>query len=259
MESNNLTLTMSLTQLDFSERGVILTNPLSHSLDGEGQSRLFSMISRSVCLFYTHHFFVTCDPSPFHDHLASHQGKLTQNLRCHSCNVTWTREDPFRELQLFVRDVGTLRGSLEQFFGEEVLEGVDCDNCGAKHAHSKFPRLRALPYILTIQLMRFDLGYITFMRIKLNDPVVFEKELDLADFIEGGAEIEVEGEEGSEYELAAIFMHTGSAHWGHYFVYGRDFERGGWVNMNDSHTSTLTDEAMQSILSQAEDLKETSS
>lgn len=51
-------------------------------------------------------------------------------------------------------------------------------------------------------------------RVKLHDSLSFPEELDMSKFV--GAET---GE--CLYELTAVFMHTGSAHAGHYFVYIR--------------------------------------
>jgi len=245
-------------QLLLSERGAVLTNPLSLSFGWRGTEQIVQHdIQECLSVLYDH-FYTVCDPSPFHDHLASHQGELSQNLACHNCNVTRSRTEGFRELQLFVRDVGSVPNALDVYFGAEELDGVECDSCGGKHTHTKFPRLQSLPYILTIQLMRFDLDYNTFQRVKLNDPMRFERTMDLKKYRKADKREEGEGEEEAVYELAAIFMHTGSAHSGHYFVYGKDFssvEEDRWVNLNDSHSSILSEEMMDKVFNHPDETK----
>lgn len=40
------------------------------------------------------------------------------------------------------------------------------------------------PYLLTLQLKRFDFDYTTMHRIKLNDRMTFPEELDMSTFID---------------------------------------------------------------------------
>lgn len=49
-----------------------------------------------------------------------------------------------------------------------------------------FQGLRFLhfPYLLTLQLKRFDFDYTTMHRIKLNDRMTFPEELDMSPFID---------------------------------------------------------------------------
>lgn len=52
--------------------------------------------------------------------------------------------------------------------------------------HTSFQGLRFLhfPYLLTLQLKRFDFDYTTMHRIKLNDRMSFPEELDMSTFID---------------------------------------------------------------------------
>ena len=45
-------------------------------------------------------------------------------------------------------------------------------------------RFLHLPYLLTLQLKRFDFDYTTMHRIKLNDRMTFPEELDMSSFID---------------------------------------------------------------------------
>lgn len=44
-----------------------------------------------------------------------------------------------------------------------------------------------------------------------------------------------------EYRLHAVFMHKGSANYGHYWVYIRDWKEGVWFKFNDDHVVTVPD------------------
>lgn len=52
-------------------------------------------------------------------------------------------------------------------------------------------RFLHFPYLLTLQLKRFDFDYTTMHRIKLNDRMTFPEELDMSPFID--VEDEVRG------------------------------------------------------------------
>lgn len=56
-----------------------------------------------------------------------------------------------------------------------------------------FQGLRFLhfPYLLTLQLKRFDFDYTTMHRIKLNDRMTFPEELDMSPFIDVEDEVKV--------------------------------------------------------------------
>lgn len=52
----------------------------------------------------------------------------------------------------------------------------DCSPQGLRFLH--------FPYLLTLQLKRFDFDYTTMHRIKLNDRMTFPEELDMSPFID---------------------------------------------------------------------------
>lgn len=67
---------------------------------------------------------------------------------------------PFYELDLSLGNKSDvkLEESLSEFLQEEKLEGSDqyyCDSCGSKQNATRRIRLRNLPPILNIQLLRF--------------------------------------------------------------------------------------------------------
>lgn len=93
----------------------------------------------------------------------------------------------------------TTSQALEYFLQPESLEGDNqylCSECGGKRDAVKGLKLKRLPYLLALQLKRFDYDCATFVRVKLNDEVRFPLLLDLNKYMEeGGGEMEKEGKE----------------------------------------------------------------
>lgn len=52
-------------------------------------------------------------------------------------------------------------------------------------------RFLHFPYLLTLQLKRFDFDYTTMHRIKLNDRMTFPEELDMSTFIDVEDEVNI--------------------------------------------------------------------
>ncbi|CAN8022428.1 unnamed protein product, partial [Ixodes persulcatus] len=121
-----------------------------------------------------------------------YEGKLKDYVQCLECGSESAREDTFLDVPLVVRPFGSSQayGSVEEalraFVTPETLEGSNqysCDKCGKKcdaHKGLKFVRF---PYLLTLQLKRFDFDPVTMHRIKLNDKVTFPEILDLNQFV----------------------------------------------------------------------------
>lgn len=121
-----------------------------------------------------------------------YEGKLKDYVQCLECGSESAREDTFLDVPLVVRPFGSSQayGSVEEalraFVTPETLEGSNqysCDKCGKKcdaHKGLKFVRF---PYLLTLQLKRFDFDPVTMHRIKLNDKVAFPEILDLNQFV----------------------------------------------------------------------------
>lgn len=62
-------------------------------------------------------------------------------------------------------------------------------------------RFLHFPYLLTLQLKRFDFDYTTMHRIKLNERMTFPEELDMSPFID----VEDEVREASVISLKHVF------------------------------------------------------
>uniref|UniRef100_A0A131YMV4 Ubiquitin carboxyl-terminal hydrolase 47 n=1 Tax=Rhipicephalus appendiculatus TaxID=34631 RepID=A0A131YMV4_RHIAP len=128
-----------------------------------------------------------------------YEGKLKDYVKCLECGSESAREDTFLDIPLVVRPFGSNQayGSVEEalraFVTPETLDGCNqysCERCARKcdaHKGLKFVRF---PYLLTLQLKRFDFDPATMHRIKLNDKVTFPDVLDLNQFVRSESETE---------------------------------------------------------------------
>ncbi|XP_070383001.1 ubiquitin carboxyl-terminal hydrolase 47-like isoform X2 [Dermacentor albipictus] len=128
-----------------------------------------------------------------------YEGKLKDYVKCLQCGYESAREDTFLDIPLVVRPFGSSQayGSVEEalraFVTPETLDGCNqysCERCSRKcdaHKGLKFVRF---PYLLTLQLKRFDFDPTTMHRIKLNDKVTFPEILDLNQFVRSESEAE---------------------------------------------------------------------
>ena len=111
----------------------------------------------------------------------------------------------------------------------------------------------SFPYILSLQLKRFDFDYDTMSRFKLSNSVTFPEVLNVKKYIqykfqseksylsendqnvnnEENRNLQSEEEETNkdelyDYELFSIMIHSGSATGGHYYAYIKCFETNQW-------------------------------
>ncbi|GMT14484.1 hypothetical protein PFISCL1PPCAC_5781, partial [Pristionchus fissidentatus] len=121
-----------------------------------------------------------------------YRGSMEDFVACLSCGRESVKSDVFLDLPLAVKPFGateafkSVEEALAAFVQPELLDGNNqymCENCKSKQNAHKGLRITSFPYLLTIQLKRFDFDYTTFNRIKLNDRVSFPDLLDLNQFV----------------------------------------------------------------------------
>lgn len=90
-------------------------------------------------------------------------------------------------------------------------------------------KLRHLPPILTLSLLRFLYDPIKHQRFKDESRLEFPLELDMAPFCE-----EPQPSEVTVYELLSVIVHRGGAHGGHYHAIIQDIDKlGQWEQVNN--------------------------
>lgn len=122
-----------------------------------------------------------------------YQGQLKDYVKCRECGNESARKDFFLDVPLVIRPFGSEKayGSVEEaieaFVAPETLEGSNqyfCEKCNKKCDAHKGLKFLSFPYLLTLQLKRFDFDYNTLQRIKLNDKMTFPEILDLNGLLE---------------------------------------------------------------------------
>lgn len=127
-----------------------------------------------------------------------YEGEMIDYVKCQTCANESNRQDTFLDLSLTVKSQfdnvynDSIEKALYNFIKPEVLnEGNKyfCERCQSKQDAVKGLKLKKMPYILVMQLKRFDLDLETFQRIKLNDKVTFPTILNANRFV---GEVKVE-------------------------------------------------------------------
>lgn len=152
-------------ELQYSEKGALSTAPLTKSFGWSGRD---SFVQQDVqeCMTVIFDFISMQHPdSELALFLRNEWSGSTQiALTCCNCGASRYRTEDFRDLQLQVRGAGDLYRSIGMYFEEEQMDGVDCEKCDGRHPHKKQPRVTKLPYILSLQLRRFDMNWETMQR-----------------------------------------------------------------------------------------------
>ena len=115
-----------------------------------------------------------------------YEGTYVDYVKCLKCGTESEREDKFLDLSLAVKGHNSYNDSIEKALKEyvkpDILTGDNkyhCENCAEKTDAKKGMKLKKIPYVLALQLKRFDLDYTTMQRKKINDKVSFPLEIDL--------------------------------------------------------------------------------
>ncbi|GFO12308.1 ubiquitin carboxyl-terminal hydrolase 47 [Plakobranchus ocellatus] len=137
-----------------------------------------------------------------------YQGKLKDYVKCLECGYESARVDAYLDIPLVIRPFGSteaygsVREAMTAFVQPEILDGSNqyfCEKCNKKCNAHKGLKFVTFPYLLTLQLKRFDFDYATMHRIKLNDKVTFLEVLNLNPFItcdtKNGDDLEDEDED----------------------------------------------------------------
>ena len=132
-----------------------------------------------------------------------YEGLYVDYVKCLECGNESTREDKFLDLSLAVRNSqdweynDSLDKALENFFKPDMLSGdnrYSCSKCNQRTDARKGLKFSKLPYILALQLKRFDLDCTTMQRKKINDKVEFPSFLNMSRFMPSEAEGSLESE-----------------------------------------------------------------
>jgi len=122
-----------------------------------------------------------------------YQGEMKDYVQCKECGNESSRTDKYLDIPLVIKPFGernalrSVQEALGRFVQPELLEGDNqylCTKCNKKVDAKKGLKLLSVPYLLMLQLKRFDFDYETMQRIKLNDRVEFPLTLDMNPFLD---------------------------------------------------------------------------
>jgi ubiquitin carboxyl-terminal hydrolase 48 len=169
------------------------------------------------------------------------RGKYFYQTTCDVCSTPSVRDSVFDELELQIKGMKTLEACLEAYFRPESLCGANryhCDHCDDKRDARREIKLRTLPSVLNLHLLRFNFDMKTMSKKKLTEYLEYPEVLDLA------AHMPPESADGcSVYDLEAILLHRGpTASSGHYVSRVKDSSTRRWVEFDDSYSQTINSE-----------------
>ncbi|KAH9520404.1 Ubiquitin carboxyl-terminal hydrolase 40, partial [Bulinus truncatus] len=155
---------------------------------------------------------------------------------------TIVNQEDFLDLTLAVAGIAGLEAALKQCYCEvEMMDGRNqykCDTCKMYTDATKGAKLRNLPPVLTLSLLRFSYDLTKMTRYKENGRFTFPFELDMGPYSEKGTLNDLD----SQYELFSVVVHRGSAFGGHYFAYIRDIDDiGHWTPPENTPASHKVD------------------
>ena len=179
-------------------------------------------------------------------------GETCSQLICkNGCGSIKNRFEELIFLSLDIKNVSTLKESLEKYISEEVIDDFYCEACQKKAKHIKRISINKLPNVLIVHLQRISFNYETFLMEKINSKLEFPKELNMKPYcteeinanippelVEYHNKVYNHSEEYYEYKLKGVVVHSGTAQYGHYYSFiNTEMSRPNndrWLRFNDS-------------------------
>lgn len=235
-------LQLLFAQLQFSKRRYIDPEPfiacLGLSTTQQQDAQEFSKLL--MCLLENH---LSSQQQPSVRNIVQEQyvGEYDYVTKCLECSTESPCPSKFYELDLHIKGLKHVEDALEQFLRKECLEGSNqysCEVCGGKRNAVRCIRLRRLPPVLSLQLLRFNFDRQAGCR-KINTAVQFSESLDLSPHLQQPPGTTV-------YSLVAVLIHQGpSANSGHYVAHIKDRTSGSWYRFNDDGVCKMRGRQLQ--------------
>eukprot|EP00003_Mantamonas_plastica_P016438 TRINITY_DN2740_c0_g1_i3.p1 TRINITY_DN2740_c0_g1~~TRINITY_DN2740_c0_g1_i3.p1 ORF type:complete len:507 (+),score=164.71 TRINITY_DN2740_c0_g1_i3:502-2022(+) len=108
--------------------------------------------------------------------------EMEDYIECTECGHKSARTEEYLDIPLVVQGYNNVLDALDGYQNPELLCGDNqytCGGCNKKVDAKKGMRLHSLPYILSLQMKRFDFNYQTMQRIKINTECKFPRVLDM--------------------------------------------------------------------------------
>ncbi|XP_033104128.1 ubiquitin carboxyl-terminal hydrolase 40-like [Anneissia japonica] len=165
-----------------------------------------------------------------------YKGSIVNKVTCEECGRVSERMEDFFDLTAAVANYTSLEEYLTSCYLEtERFEGRNkyrCEACSKLVNATKGAKLRSLPPILSVSLLRFSFDYDKMQRYKETSKYTFPFELDLRMYCD-----KEETEDTAVYELYSVVIHRGSCYGGHYHAYIKDVDGlGQWKTPVEEYT-----------------------
>ncbi|KAL6042819.1 Ubiquitin carboxyl-terminal hydrolase 47 [Balamuthia mandrillaris] len=115
-----------------------------------------------------------------------YEGKMIDYVKCRECGYQSSREDKYLDISLDIHNTSSLEQALDRFVTPEILSGTSqwrCSGCNNLVDAEKGLKPQTFPYVLMIQLKRFDYNWNTETRVKLNHYVQFPMILNVKKYL----------------------------------------------------------------------------
>ncbi|KAG8853524.1 hypothetical protein FRB96_008126 [Tulasnella sp. 330] len=176
-------------------------------------------------------------------------GLLTYGTECHNCKTRSERESEFYELEINLKPNCTLERRISALLESEELTGDNkyyCQPCESLQDASRYTKLKKLPPVLHVSVLRFVFDMESMSRNKSKQSITFPSTLDMAPFLEDGTDgnatkmLDPFKENSSVYDLRGILLHKGaSAYHGHYESQVYDMRAAEWFQFNDEEVTKV--------------------
>lgn len=157
-------------------------------------------------------------------------GQTQIHVRCESCRTVSERYEPWMMLKLPIpgNEAPTLNNCLDELCAPETLEDYDCETCKARRTATIFTRISRLPNILILCLKRFN-----NQGRKIRGTIVWDTdEFNFRPWCAFARDPFKNTRLQSAYKTFAVIEHHGSAHGGHYSMFGRRGDNS-WLAVDD--------------------------
>ncbi|XP_064614511.1 ubiquitin carboxyl-terminal hydrolase 40-like [Liolophura sinensis] len=176
-----------------------------------------------------------------------YHGRTVNQIICQECHRISEREEDFLDLTLTVTGHISVEHALSDYYCvSEKMEGRNqyrCEKCNKLVDAKKGAKLRSLPSVLTISLLRFSFDFHKMERYKETGKMTFPLTLDMSPFME-----QTESVDSELFELFSVVIHRGGAHGGHYHAYIRDIHAlGNWTSPEEEEIRLPIDPSTGSV------------
>ena len=165
-------------------------------------------------------------------------GTTKTYISCINVDYESSRREDFWDLQLNVRGIKSLQGSLEDYIKEETMEGenkYDAGGHGFQDAR-KGIIFESFPPVLHLQLKRFEYDINRDAMMKVNDYYEFPETFDASPYLSESAD----RSEPYIYKLHGVLVHSGDLHAGHYYAFLKPTKNGPFYRFEDDRVTRST-------------------